>query len=257
MAELLERLLRHKRAQATLPRPDSSTISYGWESITPTDISPAMTSAWQSPEIPARQRALVEQELNGMYHGNPPLVYRVLADSLKPFVQPGARVLEVGCASGYYLEVLEYMMGRQIAYTGVDYSEAMIALAKECYPRAAFFVADGACLPFGENHFEVVVSSSVLLHVTDYAQHVTEAARVASRLVIVHRTPICKNHPTQHFKKRAYGVETLELRFSEQELLTLCDTLGLSLVKRHEYDAHPERDEYEVTYVFRKPGNSA
>lgn len=251
-ADVLERLLRRKRFRSTLPRLDPSTISYGWEPITATEISPSMTTAWQSPEIPARQRALVEQELEDMYHGKPPTVYRVLADSVRPFVRSGERVLEIGCASGYYLEALEYLLGRDIAYTGVDYSDAMVGLAKQCYPRAAFFVADGACLPFADHDFALTISSGVLLHVTDYDRHIAEAARVASRIVVLHRTPICKVRPTQHFKKRAYGVETFELRFEEQEILTLSGTLGLRLIMRQEYAAAPARDEYEVTYVFGK-----
>jgi len=251
-AAYLERLLRHKRSRAILPLPDLDRISCNKQTIGTGDIRPAMTTGWQSPDIPARQRALVEQELDAMYHGAPPTVYTVLADCLKPLAQPGCRLLEVGCASGYYLEALEYLLNKSIVYTGADYSAPMITLARQCYPGVAFFEADGSNLPFADNQFDIAVSSGVLLHVMDYAHHLAEAARVAGRFVVAHRTPICKRRPTQHFKKLAYGVETLELRFSEEEILALCANLGLSMVTRREYDAHPERDEYEATYVFKK-----
>ncbi len=95
----------------------------------------------------------------------------------------------------------------------------------------------------------------MLLHVADYSQHIREAARVASQLVVLHRTPICRAHPTKHFKKFAYGIETHELRLNESEILGLCRNQDLELVERLEYDSHPERDEFEATYVFRKVGS--
>ena len=38
-------------------------------------------------------------------------------------------------------------------------------------------------------------------------------------------------------------------------MLSLCCEQGLELVQRLEYDSHPERDEFEATYVFRKVGS--
>ena len=88
-----------------------------------------LTKAWQNEGIPARQRALVQQELAAMYSGRAPVVYRVMAAALRPLLKPGRRMLEIGCASGYYYEVLEYLINRRITYAGVDYSQAMIAMA--------------------------------------------------------------------------------------------------------------------------------
>ena len=164
------------------------------------------------------------------------------------------RVLEIGCASGYYYEVLEYLLNTRLSYVGVDFSPAMVALAQRYYPRASFHVGDGAALSFPDQSFLIAISSCVLLHVADYPQHIREAARVASQIVVLHRTPVCRAHPTNHFKKFAYGIETHELRLNESEILGLCRDQDLELVQRLEYDSHPERDEFEATYVFRKVG---
>ena len=180
------------------------------------------------------------------------MVYRVLADALKAFIEPDCRVLEIGCASGYYYEALEYLLNSRISYVGVDFSPAMVALAQQYDPGASFHVGDGAALKFHDCSFLIVVSSCVLLHVTDYPQHIQEAARVASQIVVLHRTPVCRAHATSHYKKFAYGIETHELRLNESEILKLCRDQDLELVKQLEYDSHPERDEYEATYVFRK-----
>jgi ubiquinone/menaquinone biosynthesis C-methylase UbiE len=251
-AEICERHLRRKLKQDRLPQLDLAKVSYGKQPIQESDITEAMERAWQVDDIPARQRALVQQELAGMYEGRPPVVFTVLADALRPYATSGIGLLEIGCATGYYYEALEYLLNKRLAYTGVDFSPAMIAMAKAYYSRAEFQVADGSALPFADAHFPIVVSSGVLLHVRDYAQHIREASRVADGMVVAHRTPICKRHPTAHFKKFAYGVETHELRFNEEEILKLFTDQGLELIRSLEYEAQPERDEFETTYVFRK-----
>ena len=180
------------------------------------------------------------------------MVFRVMAQALRPYVRPGVPVLEVGCASGYYYEVLEYLLNLRMDYTGIDVSAAMVALAREHYPGVRFDVGDGAALEFESGAFPVVVSSCVLLHVADYPAHIREATRVSSDVVVLHRTPICRTTPTQYFRKFAYGVETQELRFHESELLGLAHVAGLRLQEAIEFERRPDADEFEVTYVFRK-----
>ena len=254
-AEILSRHLVERQGHQRLPDPDLGHVSYGKEPIQPNEITTALATSWQSPAIPLKQRALVQQELAALYQGHPPIVYRVLADALRPFITPDCRVLEIGCASGYYYEALEYLLNTRLSYAGVDFSSAMVALAQRYYPRVSFHVGDGAALSFSDQSFLIAISSGVLLHVADYPQHIKEAARVASQMVVLHRTPICRTHPTSHFKKFAYGIETHELRLNESEMLSLCCEQGLELVQRLEYDSHPERDEFEATYVFRKVGS--
>jgi SAM-dependent methyltransferase len=250
--EILERHLRYRRERNLFQAPDLSKISYGHTPIQKSGISPQMTSAWKSADIPARQRALVQQELIQMMHGNPPTVYQVLAEVLQPLVVDGIQILEIGCSSGYYYEVLEYLLNRRIAYTGVDYSEAFITMAKEYYPKATFRVADGANLPFEDNQFPIVISGCILLHVPNYPQHIAETARVAEKMIIVHRTPICRQRPTQYIKKFAYGVETVELHFNEGELLSEFEANKFKLISAIEYVRDLNGDNFEVTYLFRR-----
>jgi SAM-dependent methyltransferase len=254
-AEVLDRHLVERQGHQRLPDPDLAHVSYGKAPIQPGDITTTLATSWQSPAIPLKQRALVQQELTAMYKGHPPIVYRVLADAVRPFIAPDCRLLEIGCASGYYYETLEYLLNSRISYVGVDFSPAMVALAQQYYPRASFHVGDGAALDFPDQSFLIAISSCVLLHVADYPQHIKEAARVSSKIVVLHRTPVCRTHPTSYFKKFAYGIETYELRLNESEVLGLCRDQDLELVEQLEYDSHPERDEFESTYVFRKAGS--
>ena len=251
-AEILERHLRYKREKNLYQPPDMSEISYGHKSIDKSEVNEALTTAWQSEEIPVKQRALVRQELENMYKGKPPIVYKVLTDCLRPHVFPECSILEIGCASGYYYEILEYLLNMRISYTGVDYSESLITMAKDYYPKADFFVADGANLPFSDRQFYISISSCILLHVTNYQDHIRETVRAAEKYVVAHRTPVCRQRPTQYLKKFAYGVETVELRFNEDEILEEFSKNALSLINAIEYYSNSVADEFEVTYIFRK-----
>jgi ubiquinone/menaquinone biosynthesis C-methylase UbiE len=251
-AEILTRHLETKIGNNRLPDPDLARVSYAQQPIGPDQVTSELARSWRSEDIPSRQRSLVQRELGEMYRGHSPRVFQVLADALKPYVRPGIGILEVGCASGYYYEALEYLLNMRLSYVGVDFSDAMIRMARSYYPCARFEVGDGAVLRFDDNSFPIVISSGVLLHVQDYAAHITEAARVTSDIVVLHRTPMYRTAPTAHFKKLAYGVETFELRFNEGELFDLCAQAGIECLARFEFDRQDGRDAFDVTYVLRK-----
>lgn len=250
--EELNRHLRYRREKDKYVVPDMSEISYGHSPIQQGDITEQLTSAWKSPEIPARQRALVQQELNSMYKGEIPLPYKVIAEILRPYITPHSSVLEIGCSSGYYYEALEYLLNIKIDYTGVDYSEPFIAMAKDYYPDAKFFVSDGANMFFEDRKFHTVISSCILLHTPGYREHIYETARVANDYVVAHRTPVCRARQTQYLKKFAYRVETVELIFNEKELIREFSINRLKLINAIEFYKNQERDEYAVTYLFKK-----
>ena len=253
--ELLERHLRYKSESARLGAPDLQNISTGFASVQKTQVTDSMLAGWQDERIPCRQRALVQQQLDELYKGRPQAIYQVLAEILRPYVYPGCPILEIGCASGYYYEILEYMLGKRIAYTGADYSEPLIKMAKDYYPNTEFHAADGAHLPFKDKQFDVAISSGVLLHVPNFPEHVKEAVRVSNNLVVAHRTPVCRQRPTQYYSKMAYGVETFEMRFNEDEIISTFTSNGLELIKAFEYVWSPEHDVFDLTYLFKRKGN--
>ncbi len=252
-AEILSRHLEMKIGSNRLPDPDLGRISYGRQEIEPGQITVELEQSWQSDRIPLKQRSLVQRELLDMYRGNPPDVFKALAESLRPYVKPNVELLEIGCASGYYYEVLEYLLNTRLAYLGIDFSDAMIRLARAYYPQTRFEIGDGSALRFQERSIPIVISSCVLLHVREYALHIAEAARVASEIVVFHRTPIARRGDTKHFTKFAYGVETFEIRFNEEEFLELCRSVGMEFIAMHSISPESGRDELEGTYVFRAP----
>lgn len=249
-AEILERHLRYGSQRGTYPLPDS--VSGGYRLIKTGEIADRMTEAWKDETIPAKQRGLVQLELEQMYAGDVRQQFSALADLLRPIVRAGMTILELGCSSGYYYEILEYLLGCRIDYTGVDYSDAMISMARDFYPRPQFFAADGRSLFFADRSFDVVISSCILLHVPNYRVHIEETARVARDWVVAARTPICRRTPTVSMSKRAYGVETVEFRFNEQEFLEHFSIQGFDRVAERVLHTGEENDDFCISYLFKR-----
>jgi ubiquinone/menaquinone biosynthesis C-methylase UbiE len=85
-------------------------------------------------------------------------------------VQPGQRVLDVGCATGYFARLLCLSVGRDGLIVGIDPSPAMISYASRQTGRASncqFQVGRVEALEFPAEHFDVVVSSLVMHHLPE------------------------------------------------------------------------------------------
>jgi SAM-dependent methyltransferase len=217
-----------------------------------------LRNSWQDDSLPQRQRLLVEQQLSLYRSGDHIDVFDVFVDSLRvlPNMPPDATLLEVGCSSGFYSEVVE-IAKLPIKYSGCDYSEAFISLAKKSYPFVDFEVADATFLRYGDSSFDIVVSGGCLLHIPEYAKGIEETARVARRYAIFHRTPVVWGQPTKWYRKKAYGIETVEIHFNEEEFLVLLAQNGLELIHVHTLSEDGVRGTHEMgnadrTYVCRK-----
>ena len=85
-------------------------------------------------------------------------------------VQPGQRVLDVGCGTGYLARLLAQAVGPQGLVVGVDPSPEMITYASRKAGRVRncqFQVGSAESLDFPAEHFDVVVSSLVMHHLPE------------------------------------------------------------------------------------------
>ena len=119
-----------------------------------------------------------------MYGGKPREDFITAARALELTECLDGSILEVGCGNGYYSEVLQHLTKGGFSYHGVDYSEAMLASARENYPDRVFSQSDACDLPFADCSFDVVWSGTVLMHVPAYAEAISEPARVSNRWCI-------------------------------------------------------------------------
>jgi SAM-dependent methyltransferase len=89
--------------------------------------------------------------------------------------KPGMRLLDVACGTGVASAAAAHAGAR---VTGVDFSPAMVALARSLHPSIAFESGDAEALPFADSSFEAVMANFGIHHVEHPARALAEARRV-------------------------------------------------------------------------------
>lgn len=90
------------------------------------------------------------------------------------------KILDVGCASGWFLSQLQNEYKNAECY-GVDIYDQGIAYGKKKYPKMKFTVSDAHKLPYSAGTFDLVVCTEVLEHVDDPVKVLTEIKRVLKK----------------------------------------------------------------------------
>jgi SAM-dependent methyltransferase len=212
---------------------------------------------WRSTRTVARQEAAYRRLIADMRKGNPRLDLRVAAEAVTATGIARPRLLEVGCGSGYYADVFADLVPGGVTYTGIDYSEAMIARARSNYPASAFEIADATRMPFTDAAFEIVFNGVSLMHIIDYEAAIREAARTAGAYCILHTVPVFENRSTVYLSKYAYGAPVVEIVFGKTELMSLCRKAGLHLQREwpcipYDVSAVTGQHSRTETYLFSK-----
>ncbi len=210
------------------------------------DIANELCDSWKDAGVPRQQYEIcTRKEINNYKNNMPVLPFDVFVDILKENVPKldDKTMLEIGCSSGYYNEVLK-IKGIKAEYHGCDYSPAFIEFAKELYPGLDFQVQDACGLTYSDGSFDIVVSGCCLLHIMDYKKAIAEAARTAKEYVVFHRTPVLHRKETSYYVKTAYGVRMFEIHFNERELLRLMRKNGLSLEDITTFNASVEDSDF-------------
>lgn len=108
----------------------------------------------------------------------------VWASSTRQFIPPlldaaevseGMSVLDVGCGPGY---VSATAAERGARPAGLDFSQAMVAIASKMFPHIEFREGDAQHLPFADAGFDRVLANFALLHLAEPERACAEANRV-------------------------------------------------------------------------------
>jgi SAM-dependent methyltransferase len=196
-----------------------------------TSTEDRLRDAWRSDSIPGLQLQLIQKQLEEYRRGGSLSHFDGLVELLRHNIKDldSRSILEVGCSSGYYSEVLS-LRGISCDYTGCDFSSSFIRLAKLNYPERAFDEQDATNLTYAEGSFDVVISGCCILHIVHYKKAIAESARVAREYVLFHRTPVLIQGETSYFTKHGYNHEMIEIHFSEQDLFRNFSANGLAVV---------------------------
>lgn len=211
-----------------------------YTTIDPKDVEKVcqdLIDAWKDPALPEKQFEIaVKNELESYRKGGSCLPYDAFIQCLmkidSSIDKPETKLLEIGCSSGYYSEVMK-IAGYHYEYIGVDYNPYFIEFGKKKF-GANISVDDATKLTLPDRAFEIVVSGCCILHIPNYKAAIEEAVRVSNRYVLFHRTPINMMGRTVHYLKEAYGTKCFEIHFSERELMALWTDLGLRCIYVHE-----------------------
>jgi SAM-dependent methyltransferase len=87
----------------------------------------------------------------------------------------GTRLVDIACGTGVAAHAAAEAGARVI---GVDFSSAMLTIARSLNPAVAFEAGDAEALPFADASFDAVVSNFGVHHVEHPARAIAEARRV-------------------------------------------------------------------------------
>ena len=203
-------------------------VSYGYEVIEG-EIPLELVHGWRDPMVAERQHTAFVPLLRQMYKGKPREDFIAVATAVQTTGVEDPLLIEIGCGSGWVSEVLTHLLKRPVRYVGLDYSRAMTALGKRCYPDLPFIVGDATVLPFQDGACDILLSGTVLMHMLGYREAISESRRVTRRWCIFHTVPIAQQRPTTLLRKFAYGSPVIEVVFNVEEFLKLIEMNGFAL----------------------------
>lgn len=100
----------------------------------------------------------------------------------------GGRVLEVACGAG---SALTYLAQAASQVVGMDYTQGVLGYARQA-TKTPLVQADAQTLPFGGEHFDLVICFEAIYYLADYRRFLQESWRV---LAPGGRLLICQSNP--------------------------------------------------------------
>ncbi len=97
-------------------------------------------------------------------------------------LSPDAKVLDLCCGTGSFLQVLSRYIGSKGELTGMDFCEPMLEIARrKIGPKAELILGDVSDLPFENHHFDAITIGWGLRNVSDRERVLSESFRVLKK----------------------------------------------------------------------------
>jgi len=215
-----------------------------------------LSKSYADPAIAIKQRQLVDQQLQSMKNGNAPdhfkVVGRILSQLKGQTSLKSIDILDAGCGSAYYSEIVNFFVPGWIKYVGADFNRGMLDMAQKFYPTLPLAFMDLQNLAFRDGAFDLVMSGAVIVHIREWKSAVQELTRLTRRWLLLHRTLVYTDgSPTSVRIERHYDKDVYRVRINEGELLTLMSNLELNLaIKCDAADGKFPVGQGSNTYLF-------
>ena len=198
--------------------------------------------SWLDPAVAGHMRDLTVMELAlEDYEQHPPFKY--FLEALR-HVPGSSSLVDAGCGVGHYGELLHRHHPR-VNYAGFDFSEAMVKEARKLWPGRTFFVAD--MTEFDYTLYDIVLASSLIEVMDDWARGVRAVCRTAQRTIILSRVRL---HTAATVRTETGGYPrqpTYTHVHNEDELLSLFEELDFGVTWQVKWVEHPQ-----ATYVLER-----
>jgi SAM-dependent methyltransferase len=176
---------------------------------------------WSKDLIGELQRELVNYQLYQMKLGNAPGLFRIIKDVFNNIDEkPGYKLLDIGCTSGYYFEIINFYFPTIFKYSGCDYNPESVKLAKQYYPTANFFVDDLTKLSINDNEYDITFLSGVIEHVPEYIKGLNELCRVTKKYIVLHRIWL-QDGPTTCSKGTQFFVPVIRNHYNKRDFFDI------------------------------------
>tara|TARA_Y100000310_G_scaffold204358_1_gene204616 strand:- start:5105 stop:5812 length:708 start_codon:yes stop_codon:yes gene_type:complete len=141
---------------------------------------------------------------------------------------PNGKILDVACGTGRYFK----FYGEREVH-GIDISKDMLNLAKAVDQNAVLKVADGENIPYGDNSFDIVITSQFIQHIPNYLRVIKEMRRVCKSggYIIIDFPNRYSLSCFFRFVKRSLGVVKRDYNFfTMKEIKTISKELGFEII---------------------------
>lgn len=183
-------------------------------------------------------------------------------------IQPGCRLLEVGCGRGQFLNRLaEKFDSAGPKLVGLDLSSGLADVRKRSPKNIQWIIADGEQLPLKANAFDIVVFNGSLHHMPDFEKALHEAFRVVrldGHILLFEPVSTFFSRMLHHlldpfvFKKTKYESPVDEYCKDDFKVSRLADIIAASgydyTTSWHDFLAYPLTGCYAGSRFSRNPG---
>jgi ubiquinone/menaquinone biosynthesis C-methylase UbiE len=178
----------------------------------------------------------------------------------------GGKILDVGCGSGQFIEILTGSLGSFESVTGVDVDSTALQEARTRFREDAyrFLQASSQSLPFASGTFDLVSISKALHHVEDDRRTIGEMKRVLRRggyFLVNEMIRDDLSVPQQsyiHFHHLRSDIDGLigvshHYTYHRKNLLELIDLAGLQdlIVREYQPEEASEDPAHADEFIFR------
>ena len=174
---------------------------------------------WSMDLVGELQRTLVNYQLRQLKMNRSPPVFSMIKVIFSR-IENNLSLLDIGCTTGYYYEVINHYFPNKFNYSGCDYNESSIKLAKKYYQDIDFSVKDLTKMNCEGNSYDVTFLSGVIEHIPDYVTAIKELCRITKKYIVLHRIWLTNNE-TICKKGTQYFVPVIRNQYNSKDFFNL------------------------------------